>query len=45
MWWVDFTGISAPYDASENPEIYAKMGKVVLKGSVKVITDIEKKCI
>ena len=41
MWRLVFTGISAPYEASENPEIYAKMGK----DSVKVITDIEKKCI
>ena len=45
MWGLVFTGISAPYEASENPEIHVKMGKMVLKDSVKVITDIEKKCI
>ena len=47
MWRVDFTGVSAPYEAPENPEIHVKTGEMDLKDSVKMITDylLEKKYI
>ena len=43
----DFTGISAPYEAPENPEIHIKTGEMDLTQSVKMITDylVEKKYI
>ena len=36
---VDFTGISAPYEAPENPEIHIKTSEMDLKDSVKMVMD------
>lgn len=36
---VDFTGISAPYEVPENPEIHIKTGEMDVADSVKLITD------
>ncbi|KAJ7647423.1 adenylylsulfate kinase [Roridomyces roridus] len=40
----DFTGISAPYEAPENPEIHIKTDETDVEGSVRIITEyLEKK--
>jgi len=36
---IEFTGISAPYEAPENPEIHIKTHEVSVEGSVDIITD------
>ncbi|KAF8210120.1 adenylylsulfate kinase [Mycena galopus ATCC 62051] len=35
----DFTGISAPYEAPENPEIHIKTHETDVEGSVRIITE------
>lgn len=35
----DFTGISAPYEAPENPELHIKTNEVDIPGGVKIIVD------
>jgi len=35
----DFTGISAPYEAPENPEIRVQTDKVSVEEAVKIIVD------
>ncbi|KAJ7783030.1 Adenylylsulfate kinase-domain-containing protein [Mycena metata] len=35
----DFTGISAPYEAPESPEIHIKTDETDVEGSVRIITD------
>jgi hypothetical protein len=36
---IDFTGISAPYEAPENPELHIKTNDSEVKDCVRIITD------
>lgn len=36
---IDFTGVSAPYEAPENPEIHIKTDQTDVAGAVGLITD------
>ena len=37
--WLEFTGVSAPYEAPENPEIHINGAKSSVEDSVKAIMD------
>ena len=37
--WLEFTGVSAPYEAPENPEIHIDGAKSSVEDSVKAIMD------
>lgn len=37
--WLEFTGVSAPYEAPENPEIHIDGAKSSVEDSVKTIMD------
>ncbi len=39
LFWSDFTGISAPYEAPESPEIHIKTDEVDVTEAVRRITD------
>jgi adenylylsulfate kinase len=40
----EFTGVSAPYEAPENPDIHIRADKVSVEGAVRqIISEIEKR--
>ncbi len=39
MWTIDFTGISAPYEAPVSPEIHIKTDETDVAGAVKIIVE------
>lgn len=42
----EFTGISAPYEAPEKPDIHIRADKVSVEGAVRqILEEIEKRCL